>query len=87
MLYNLPNGKSIELDMVNRISRIRDQGEDAGSIGYRKMIFTIHLSNRDTVEVSEQYHFSDWSDKKRKLNNVRADLVAKWKALAGGHDS
>jgi len=87
MLYNLPNGRSVELSDVRRISKVRDQGDDMSTIGYRKMVFTIHMNNRDIVEVSEQYHYSDWMDKKKELNNVRADLVSKWKALTGGIDS
>lgn len=83
MLYTLPNGQVIELEKVSRISNIRDQGEDRASIGFSKMVFTIHLDNRDKIDVIEQYHFADWSDKKRKLGMLRADLIAKWKALSG----
>lgn len=85
MLYDLPNGLSIDLIEVRRVSQIRDEGDDLGSIGYRKMVFFVHLKNHQSVEVSEQYHYSDWMDKKKKLNTVRSDLVSKWKALAGDH--
>lgn len=86
MLYTLPDGKKVKLENILRISQVRDQGSDSNSIGYSKMTFTIHLKRREEIDVSQQYHFSDWAEAKVKLLHTREDLMAKWKEIGGGND-
>ena len=83
MLYKLPDGREIVLEDVVRISKVRDQGDDDKSIELSKLSFTIFIGKEETIEVSEQYHFSDWAEKKKKLDLVQQDLVNKWKLAIG----
>ncbi len=86
MLYTLPDGRSFELDLVTRVSRIRDEGEDASSIEYSKLSFHIYFSDRDTIEVIQQYHYSDWAVQKKNLNRIRAELLNSIKNNGGEVD-
>ncbi|MBW6513986.1 MAG: hypothetical protein K0B87_04435 [Candidatus Syntrophosphaera sp.] len=83
MLYKLPDGREIVLEDVVRVSKVRDMGEDDRSIEMSKLSFTIYIGQEETIEVSEQYHFADWVDKKKKLDLVQHDLVHKWKLAIG----
>lgn len=85
MLYTLPDGRIVKLEDILRVSQVRDQGSDSNSIGYSKMSFTIHLKKREEIEVSKQYHFSDWAEAKIQLVHTREDLMAKWKEIGGGN--
>jgi hypothetical protein len=81
MRYVLPDGRSLELNDVVRVSKVRDMGEDASSIEYSKLSFCIYLKGNELIEVSEKYHFSDWSDKKKTLSLIREDLMKNLKDI------
>jgi hypothetical protein len=83
MSYTLPGGRLINLEDIVRISKIRDDGEDSSSIEYSKISFKVYLDNQEAIEVFEQYHFADWSDKRRKLAAIRDNLVALVKKTVG----
>ncbi len=78
MLYMLPNGQTIDLAKVSGISKIRDYGRDNKTIDEHLIGFAIHLQKREIVEVTESYYFSDWAEAKKKLRDLRADLIEKW---------
>lgn len=80
MVYNLPNGAQVDLSRVRRISSVRDFGQDNTSIDKSKIGFTIHLDNREIVEVIDYYHYSDWAEVKKKMCDIRKDVYAKWEA-------
>ncbi len=86
MIFDLPNGRSVALEDVIRVSRVRDLGVDASSIEYSKISFIIYLRGDDYLEITELYHYADWSEKKTKLTRLRNDLVAKWKEATGRVD-
>ncbi len=75
MLYTLPDGREIELEQVIRVSKIRDEGMDSNSIEYSKLTFHINLSDQETIEVCLQYHYADWAEQKKRLKQVRDDLL------------
>lgn len=83
MLYTLPDGREIDLDQVIRVSRIRDEGMDSNSIEYSKLSFHVYFSERETVEVWVQYHYADWAEQKKRLKQIRDDLL---KAINGEVD-
>lgn len=83
MIYTLPDGHRLKLENVLRVSQVRDLGSDSGSIGYSKMAFTIHLTKHEELEITEQYHYSDWAEAKRKLIQTREELINKWKEVGG----
>lgn len=76
MLYTMPDGRSFELDKVTRVSKVRDNGEDPNSIEYSTVSFHIHLSGNEVLNVSQNYHYADWSEQKKKLTGIRNDLLA-----------
>ncbi len=82
MSYTLPSGRSINLENVVRISKIRDEG-DSSSIELSRISFRVYLDNQEAIEIFEQYHFADWSDKKRKLAAIRENLVTLVKQTVG----
>ncbi|MCK9557931.1 MAG: hypothetical protein PHQ78_04950 [Candidatus Cloacimonetes bacterium] len=81
MLYILPDGQSVDLSRIVRISSIRDFGKDTDTISLSKIGFTIHLDKREYIEVCRQYHFSDWAQVKTDLEKDRKDLISKWEAV------
>lgn len=88
MTYNLPSGKQIVLEDVIRVSKIRDQSTTDTCVFLSKLTFSIYLNGESTIEITEPYHFSDWSEKKLKLNQLRSDLVSRWKQVVkDGDDS
>lgn len=78
MSYKLPNGQLVDLKRVRSISTVRDLGADPKSIDLSRLGFTLHLANREIIEITECYHFSDWGDVKKKLQKLRQELVDKW---------
>ena len=75
MEFILHDGKIIELEKVRRVSRIRDLGLENDSIEYSKIAFEIHLRGHKVIEVSERYHYADWSERMKKLTSVRNNLI------------
>ena len=75
MEFILHDGKIIELEKVRRVSRIRDLGLENDSIEYSKIAFEIHLRGHNVIEVSERYHYADWSERMKKLTSVRNNLI------------
>ncbi len=81
ILYTLPDGKKIDLTRVESISKIREYGQ-AGRIIEKQLIgFAIHLKNNETIEVKEEYHFSDWAEVKIRLSKLRDDIIAHWEKV------
>jgi UDP-N-acetylmuramate-alanine ligase len=78
MVYTLPNGQVIELSTISSVSSIRDYGHDPKSIDKHMIGFTIRLKGREIVEVTENYHFSDWSEVKKRVKQLREDIIALW---------
>ena len=77
MNYKLPDGQVIELGRIISVSTVRDMGRDPKSIDRSLIGFTIHLRNREIVEVTDYYHFSDWAEVKNRLKQVREDIVSR----------
>ncbi|MBP7309812.1 MAG: hypothetical protein KA984_00815 [Candidatus Cloacimonetes bacterium] len=78
MTYKLPNGQLVDLKKIRSVSTVRDLGTDPKTIDLNRLGFTIHLLNREILEVTEIYHYSDWGDVKRNLQKLRQELVDKW---------
>lgn len=78
MSYKLPNGQMIDLRRIQSVSTVRDMGSDSQSIEKSKIGFTIHLSNREIVDVIDYYHFNDWGEVKNKLQHLRREIIDKW---------
>ena len=86
MLYTLPDGRSFELEKVIRVSGIRDEGEDARTIGYSSLSFHIHLSGNEVIEVAVHYLYADWAQQKKRLAAIRDDLLNAIHAQGGEVD-
>ncbi len=78
MEYLLPDGQKVEMSRIKEITQIRDLGLDPGSIDRSVLSFSIRLRGGTTIQVKEYYHFSDWSEAKKKLKKVHASLVEHW---------
>lgn len=75
MPYTLPDGRELDLERVIRVSKIRDEGIDSNSIEYSKLSFHIYLVDQEAIEVCLHYHYADWADRKKRLKQVRDDLL------------
>ncbi|MDD4309894.1 MAG: hypothetical protein PHO32_05895 [Candidatus Cloacimonetes bacterium] len=78
MNYILPDGRIIDTSRIESISSVRDLGRDTKTIDRNRMGFTIHLSNREIVDIREYYQYSDWALVKTRMNRLHADLRQKW---------
>lgn len=78
MVYKLPNGQLVDLSRISSISNVRDFGRDPRSIDQHLIGFTIRLKDREIVEVTDNYHFSDWAEVKSRLKQLREDIAQKW---------
>ena len=76
MKYVLPDGQTIETDMITQITSVRDQGADPESIDRNILSFTIHFKGASSVKVSEYYYFADWAEVKLRLKKLRKQLNA-----------
>ncbi len=86
MLYTLPDGRSFEQEKINRISRIRDAGAEAGPIGYSTLSFHIDFRGNEVIEVSLKYLYSDWAEQKKKLTAIRSELLRSIRENGGDVD-
>lgn len=78
MVYTLPNGQVIELSRISSISSVRDYGRDPKSIDKHMIGFTIRMAGREVIEVTENYHFSDWAEVKKNIKQLREDIAELW---------
>ncbi|MEN6444720.1 MAG: hypothetical protein ABFC98_01585 [Candidatus Cloacimonas sp.] len=78
MLYTLPDGKKLDFARVESISKIRDYGQAENIVEKQHIGFAIHLKNKETIEVKETYHYSDWAEAKLRLNKIRNDIISEW---------
>ena len=78
MKYKFEDGSEVELERIISVSPIRDLGVDKKSISTSKIGFTVHMSKREIVHITRDYHYSDWAGAKIELEKERNNLIAKW---------
>ena len=76
MKHILPDGQTIETDMITQITSVRDHGADPNSIDRSILSFTIHFKGAPSVKVSDYYHYADWAEVKIRLDGVRNQLCS-----------
>ncbi len=81
MKYKFKDGTEVDLERIISISPIRDLGVDRKSISTSKIAFSIHMDKHEVVNISREYHYSDWATVKVELKKEREDLFAKWNEL------
>ena len=82
MKYKFIDGSEVDLDRIISVSPIRDLGVDRKSISTSKIGFTVHMSKRNVVHITRDYHYSDWAAAKIELEKERKDLIEKWEDLS-----
>lgn len=75
MKYILKDGREIDLTKVYELSVVRDEGMDKQSINLSKIAFSIRLKNGQSIRVERSYHFSDWAQVKKELDQERASIL------------
>ena len=80
-MYILPDGRQIDLSKVESISKIREYGQVEHIVEKHLIGFTIHLKNKEIIEVKDLYHYSDWSEVKRRMNKLREDIIDNWNKM------
>lgn len=75
MEYTLPNGQQIELCRIVSVSPVRDLGPDPRSIDRSRIGFTVHLRKREIVQIEDTYHYTDWIEAKKRLEDERKRIV------------
>ena len=74
-LYTLQNGEKIKLSEIYEIGKLEDNGENRHNFLLFKWSFTITFKNRDIKNVEEAYRYSDWGEARKKLEEIRDDLI------------
>lgn len=82
MKYVFKDGTEVDIERVLSVSEVRDLGMDKKSITLSKLGFSIHLSKRELVQITRNYHYSDWAKVKLELEKERQELLDKWKELS-----
>ncbi|MDI3503636.1 MAG: hypothetical protein PWP64_572 [Candidatus Cloacimonadota bacterium] len=77
MKHELSDGNVVDLSKIASVSVVRDMGADPNSIVYSKMSFTIHFKDQSSLEISRKYHYSDWAQAKKILEQDRQELLNK----------
>jgi len=75
MTYTLPDGQSFKLDKVLRVSKIRDEDVNKELVQYSTLYFNITLADSKSIVVSIKYLYSDWAEQKKKLTQIREDVL------------
>jgi hypothetical protein len=76
------DGREVDLEQIKSVSTIRDLGLDKTQISVSRICFTVHLKNREELQVSREYHYSDWAEAKIELGKEREDLLNKWNEVS-----
>ena len=82
MKYKFIDGSEVDLGRIVSVSQIRDLGMDRKSISTSKIGFTVHMSKREIVHITRDYHYSDVAAAKIELEKERKDLMDKWEEIS-----
>lgn len=83
MKFTLSDGTIIDLTRIISVSPVRDMGPDPDTISLSRIGFTIHLDQREFLQVTKQYHYADWPVVKKCLEKDRRELINKWDEVMG----
>lgn len=75
MQYTLPDGRTIDLQNVAEVNNIRDLGPDTNTISLSIIGFTIRMKDGESIQVTKRYHFCDWAQAKKDLEQIRKDIL------------
>ncbi|MBM4404018.1 MAG: hypothetical protein FJ042_06530 [Candidatus Cloacimonetes bacterium] len=80
MQFTLPDGQIIDLNKVAELSSIRDLGPDPHKISQCLIGFSIRMKNGQSIQVTKNYHFSDWAQAKKELELILKEIQDKIKS-------
>ena len=73
-IYTLPNGDEIDISKIKRIGTLKSvRLQSLMSLGYWH--FTIYYENGTSKKIRENYFYSDWGEKKSKLQMIKDDIL------------
>lgn len=75
MIFTLNDGRSFDTKDIRDISAIRDYGEAKESIGMSKLAFTVYFRTGKSIQITDNYHFSDWAQAKKRLSEIREQII------------
>jgi hypothetical protein len=81
MNYTLPDGTVIDLESIYEVSEIKDYGSDEKTIDEFTLSFTVRFRNEQSLKISRNYHYNDWFDIKKELEQTRQDIIEQWDKL------
>jgi hypothetical protein len=75
MIFTLSDGRSFDTKDVREVSTIRDYGQEKSTIELSKLAFTVYFKTGKSIQIADFYHYSDWSAAKKRLSEVREQIV------------
>jgi len=81
MLFNLPDGRIIDLNCISRVMPMKDYGRDSKSIDKSRVGFSILLKKCEVLDVIGYYHYNDWLTERNRLKKIREEIITQWSQI------
>ncbi len=81
MQYVLPNGETVDLTQVDKVTEIKDYGRDKKKFNQRKLAFLLILRDGRTIQVEKYFHYTDWLRIIKDLRIIREEIMQQLKSL------
>jgi len=75
MIFTLSDGRSFDTKDVRDISAIKDYGQEKSSIELSRLAFSVYFKTGKSIQISDYYHFSDWAAAKKRLSQIREQII------------
>lgn len=76
-MYEFKDGKVIDVGQVRDVSKIWDKAGQSMGVNQNRIGFTVSMKRGKAIDVFETYHFTDWGEAKKQIQQERLELINK----------